>query len=191
MEIATTDPDERRADDTWKKLGLKPGEEVVTLNSSGAYGAAKLWPDENFAELARRIAAEMNFNVLVICGPQERERAAQIERLADHERVRSLAGQELSMGLTKACLKRSRLLVTTDSGPRHVAAAFGRPVITLLGPTHQAWSDTHYNRDTPLQLALDCGPCQQRVCPLKHHRCMRELTVDLVWAEVGKRAGGS
>jgi len=190
MEITTTAADERRADDAWRKLGIKPGAEVVALNSSGAYGAAKLWPDEHFAELARRIVTEMDFDVLVICGPQERERSSRIARLASHERVRSLAGQELSLGLTKACLKRSRMLITTDSGPRHLAAAFGRPVLTLLGPTHQAWSDTHYDRDTPLQLALDCGPCQQRVCPLEHHRCMWELSVDLVWAEVCKQAGG-
>jgi heptosyltransferase-2 len=116
--------------------------------------------------------------------------AALIEKLAGHERVRSLAGQELPLGLTKACLKRSRLLITTDSGPRHIAAALGRPLITLFGPTHPAWSDTHYDRDTPLQLAVDCGPCQQRECPLGHHRCMRELSVDLVWAEVRRQMGG-
>ena len=190
MEITTTAEDERRADDAWSKLGIRPGAEVVALNSSGAYGAAKLWPNEHFAELARRIAVEMGFDVLVICGPQERERAALIEKLAGHERVRSLAGQELPLGLTKACLKRSRLLITTDSGPRHFAAAFGRPVITLFGPTHQAWSDTHYSCDTPLQLALGCGPCQQRECPLGHHRCMRELSVDFVWAEVRRQMGG-
>ena len=190
MEITTTAADERRADDAWRKLGIRPGAEVVALNSSGAYGAAKLWPDEHFAELARRIAAEMGFDVLVICGPHERERAARIEKLSGHELVRSLAGQDLSLGLTKACLKRSRLLITTDSGPRHFAAAFGRPVITLFGPTHQAWSDTHYDRDTPLQLALACGPCQQRVCPLEHHRCMRELSVDFVWAKVRRQVAG-
>ena len=190
MEITTSAEDELRADGAWRKLGIRPGAEVVALNSSGVYGAAKLWPDEHFAELARRIASEMGFDVLVICGPQERERAARIEKQAGHERVRSLAGQELSLGLTKACLKRSRLLITTDSGPRHFAAAFGRPLITLFGPTHPAWSDTHYDRDTPLQLALDCGPCQQRECPLGHHRCMRELSVDFVWTEVCRQVGG-
>ncbi len=189
MELATTAEEERRADEAWRNLGIAPGTEVVALNSSGAYGAAKLWPDESFTELARTIAVETGLEVLVICGPQERERAARIEKQAGHERVRSLAGQELSLGLTKACLKRCRLLVTTDSGPRHIAAAFGRRIISLLGPTHQAWSDTHYDGDTPLQLALDCGPCQQRECPLGHHRCMRDLPVGSVMAEVRKALG--
>lgn len=92
--------------------------------------------------------------------------------------------------MTKACLKRCRLLVTTDSGPRHIAAAFGRPIVSLFGPTHQAWSDTHYGRDTPLQLALECGPCQERVCPPGHHRCMKDLKVETVWTEVRKALAG-
>ena len=74
--------------------------------------------------------------------------------------------------------------MTTDSGPRHFAAAFDVPVITLFGPTHIAWSETHYARAVHLQHRVDCGPCQQRVCPLGHHRCMRELGVDEVYRAV-------
>jgi len=184
MEIATTADEERRADRVWTSLGLRPGPEVVALNSSGAYGRAKLWPDEYFSELARRISGELGYDSLVICGPRERERASRIASRADHARVMSLAGYDLSLGLTKACLKRCRMLVTTDSGPRHFAAAFGKPVVTLFGPTHQEWSNTHYERDRGLQVAVDCGPCQERECPLGHHRCMRDLSVDMVWAEV-------
>ena len=57
-------------------------------------------------------------------------------------------------------------------------------VITLFGPTDQAWSETHDPRAIQLQHILECGPCQQRVCPLGHHRCMTELTVDEVWEAV-------
>ena len=58
-----------------------------------------------------------------------------------------------SIGLTKAIVKRLALLVTTDSGPRHFAAAFGRPVVTLFGPTHVAWTETYH------PLALHLQPC--------------------------------
>jgi heptosyltransferase-2 len=51
----------------------------------------------------------------------------------------------------------------------------------LFGPTHIAWSETYYERGLHLQVEVDCGPCQQRVCPLGHHRCMRELSVDWVF----------
>ena len=85
-----------------------------------------------------------------------------------------LDGPALSLGLTKACVRRSNLLVTTDSGPRHFAAAFDRPVVTLFGPTWIDWTETYYPQAIHLQKKVDCGPCQQRVCPLDH-RCMKQL----------------
>jgi heptosyltransferase-2 len=104
--------------------------------------------------------------------------------MAGNPKVVSLAEQKLSLGLSKALVRHSRLLVTTDSGPRHFAAAFERPLITLFGPTHLAWGDIHYDKELCIQLPVDCGPCQQRVCPFQHHRCMRDLKVDEVYRAV-------
>ena len=78
-----------------------------------------------------------------------------------------------------ACVRRADLLVTTDSGPRHFAAAFGTPVVTLFGPTHIAWTETYYPKAVHLQKQVECGPCQQRVCPLDH-RCMTRVSTDRV-----------
>jgi heptosyltransferase-2 len=185
LELATTAADERAADAVWRALGLPPGDRVVVLNSGGAYGLAKRWPSEYFAELARRIVDNGHWSVLVNCGPAERQAAQQIERLAADARVVSLARfEELPIGLTKACLRRSRLVVSTDSGPRHIAIAFSKPVITLFGPTDPAATAINYARETCLSLGLDCQPCMARQCPLTHHRCMKELTVDKVFAAV-------
>ncbi len=108
--------------------------------------------------------------------------ARRIVRDAARSGVHSLADQPLSLGLTKACIKRAALLVTTDSGPRHFAAAFGRPVVTLFGPTHIAWTETYYPRGVHLQKKVDCGPCQRRTCPLDH-RCMKLLSPQEVFQE--------
>jgi heptosyltransferase-2 len=81
---------------------------------------------------------------------------------------------DLSLGLSKACIKKCQLLVTTDSGPRHFAAAFNKPVVSLFGPTHIEWTDTYHKKEINLQKKLPCGPCQKRVCPLEH-QCMKEL----------------
>jgi heptosyltransferase-2 len=100
-------------------------------------------------------------------------------QIADESRsphVFPLSAVPLSLGLTKAVVRRCDLLVTTDSGPRHFAAAFDRPVVALFGPTHIEWTETYFAKEICLQKKLACGPCQQRVCPLGHHRCMRELT---------------
>lgn len=107
-----------------------------------------------------------------------------IVRLAAHPAVVSLADAPPSIGLTKAAVRRCELLVTTDSGPRHFAGPFGVPAITLFGPTHIAWSETYQPNAIHLQIPVDCGPCQQRTCPLVHHRCMTELTVDRVFGAV-------
>ena len=187
MELATTQADENRANLVSTRLGLRSDGRTVLLNSSGAYGAAKLWPDSSFAALGYRIASELDHDVLVVCGPEECQRARQISQEANHERVFSLDEEDVSIGLTKALVRRSRLLVTTDSGPRHFAPAFGVPVVSLFGPTDPAWSDTHYSAETRLHVPLECRPCGERVCPLEHHRCMNELSVSLVFRSVRDR----
>jgi heptosyltransferase-2 len=181
LELATTSADEAAADGAWAALGLPPGDRVVCLNSGGAFGPAKNWPIISFGELARRLAEECQAWVLVLCGPRERNAAREIAVRAGHSRVVSLAGQELGIGLTKACVRRARLLITTDSGPRHFAAAFDTPVLTLFGPTHVAWTRTQHPRAWHLLHPVPCGPCQRPVCPEGHHRCMTELTPESVF----------
>lgn len=187
IELATQPADEAQADAVWSKLGLPAEKRVVVLNSSGAYGAAKLWPSEHFARLAKRLVTRQDLHVLVVCGPNERVQAREIVELAGDGRVVSLADERPSIGLTKACVRRSRLLVTTDSGPRFFGVAFGVPVITLFGPTSEAWTHTYYDRELCLSHAVPCGPCGKRVCPLQHHDCMRLLSVERVYeAAVGQ-----
>jgi heptosyltransferase-2 len=192
LELATLAADEAAADRVWDRWNLPPGDQVVVLNSSGAYGAAKLWPAEHFAQLARRIATTKGLAVLVTCGPKERAVARKIVELAAHPRVVSLADEPISIGLTKACIRRSRLMVTTDSGPRFFGIAFGLPVITLFGPTDPAWTRTHEAREICLAHEVPCGPCGRRVCPLAHHDCMRLLTAEGVFEAVRAQlaAGG-
>jgi heptosyltransferase-2 len=183
MELATSALDEQQLRAFWERqpLATFAGRGVVCLNPGGAYGSAKHWPAASFAELARQIATDLQKRVLVLCGPKERGLARQIVNLAGHPAVVSLADETLSIGLTKAAVRHAELLVTTDSGPRHFAAPFQVPVVTLFGPTHTAWSETFYERSLHLQTDVDCGPCQQRVCPLQHHRCMRDLRVSWVY----------
>jgi heptosyltransferase-2 len=190
MELFTTAADEAAADRVWQRAGLEDYPEVVCLNPGAAFGSAKYWPAAYFAMLARGLAGERGSGVLVLCGPAEGELAHDIAAQADHPAVYALSdltapavadGPGLSLGLTKACVRRADLLVTTDSGPRHFAAAFDRPVVTLFGPTHIEWTETYHPRAVHLQKKFDCGPCQKRICPLDH-RCMLRLTPEEVFA---------
>jgi heptosyltransferase II len=181
MELFTTPADETAADAVWQAADFAACPHVVCLNPGAAFGSAKYWPEEHFALLARELVDRRGTGVLVLCGPGERDLARRIVHCSGRPQVYSLADQPLSLGLTKACIRRGDLLVTTDSGPRHFAAAFGRPVVTLFGPTHIAWTETYYPRAVHLQKQVDCGPCQQRICPLDH-RCMTGLTPAEVFA---------
>lgn len=187
MEVATQPHEEKQWHD-FRQTHPSPfsWDRYLCLNPGGAFGAAKHWPTAQFAELARRISDELLRTVVVLCGPAERNTAREIAELAERRSVFAMADVPPSLGLTKAAIKYADLLVTTDSGPRHLAPPFDVPVITLFGPTHIAWSETYYGKAVHLQQPVDCGPCQQRECPLQHHRCMTELSVDRVFANVAR-----
>lgn len=190
LELPTTPDNEAAADGVWQRLALPSGDRVLLLNTGGAYGQAKHWPAEYSVSLAIRAADEFGLTTLVLCGPQERDAAAAIEQAANHPRVRSLAGEDVSFGTTKAIVRRSKLLVTTDSGPRHIASAMNTPTVVLFGPIDSRWSRNYQRETIELSVPLDCAPCGRRVCPLGHHRCMRDLTVDHVLAAVGRTFEG-
>jgi heptosyltransferase-2 len=184
LELAVTEAERAAGERTWRDLGLRTDGRVIALNSSGAYGSAKVWPVEHCGTLARRIVRRLDCDVLVLCGPKEREAARAVVAAAAVERVFSLAGQRTSLSTTKACLARSRLLVSTDSGPRHMAAALGKPVVTLMGPTAAVWIENPTVRGSMVWTGLDCLGCGRRVCPLGHHRCMQDLDPEIVFDEV-------
>ena len=130
-----------------------------------------------------KLVRQRGCGILILCGPAEAELAQKIAASARQQGTVALSDvtapacpkmPSLSLGLSKALVRRADLLVTTDSGPRHFAAAFERPVVSLFGPTHIAWTETYYSRAIQLQKKVDCGPCQRRVCPLDH-RCMTGL----------------
>ncbi len=189
MRLFTTRDDEAATDAIWQQFDLGKYPEVITLNPGAAFGAAKHWPTEHFAALARTLADRRGAGVLILCGPSERNLAKQIVAASNRPSVHSLADAELSLGLTKACVRRADLLVTTDSGPRHFAPAFGRPVVSLFGPTHIGWTETYYQAEIQLQKQVSCGPCQLRTCPLDH-RCMTSLEPNEVFASVERLLAG-
>ncbi len=189
--LFTTPDDEKAADAAWQRFGLDRYPRVVLLNPGAAFGASKHWPVSHFAELARLLTARLGCGVVVLCGPAERDTARRIADQARSPHVFSLHDNPVSLGLSKALVRRADLLVTTDSGPRHFAAAFETPVVTVFGPTHIAWTETYFAKAIHLQKSLPCGPCQQRVCPLGHHRCMRELSPATVFEAAERLLGAA
>jgi heptosyltransferase-2 len=186
LELATTPADEARVDDVLGRLfpAGDPAAPLVVFNDGGAYGPAKAWGADKFVGLTRLLhAARPAARVLVHCGPGDREEARRIAEAIGHPAVKSLADEpDLPFGLSKALLKRAAAVVTSDSGPRHMAAAFDTPTVVLHGPMDPRLSESDHPRLVEMRLDLPCSPCGQRTCPLGHHDCMRRLSVEDVGA---------
>ncbi|MEO8269586.1 MAG: glycosyltransferase family 9 protein [Aureliella sp.] len=171
MQICVTETDERLADRLWSQIGFSSATPTIAINSGSANAVAKLWPVAHVQELARRLASELEVQVLLHCGPADRATNNRIaEKVAD-PRVASMGiAEQLPIGLSKAVLKRCAAVVSTDSGPRHLAVAFDRPVVSLFGSIAPQWSST-YNRP-------------EIVVAEQHPRGMGDISVDRVFAAV-------
>lgn len=157
----------------------------ITLNGGASFGASKLWPVERFSALADRLIERFGARIILNAGPAERDLANAIADGMAHEPAVNFGRHDNSLGLLKAIIARSRLVVTGDTGPRHIAAALGTPVVTLFGPTDPAWTTIDFAFERIVQVAVDCAPCQEKICPHKpdsevYHQCMRRITVEQV-----------
>ena len=173
ISLVATDRNEKEADVVWRDhgFGSRP---VIGLNPGAAFGSAKCWPPDYFTELALLCGRQRDVDILVLCGPGERDVAKQIVELADDPAVKGCHYDDISLGTLKVIIRRLALLVTNDSGPRHFACAFDVPTVTLFGPTDQRWSDTGRRDEIQIVRDVACRPCMLRVCPTDH-ACMRSI----------------
>ncbi len=138
LERATTPEEEHAADVLLERAGLAPDAPFVVVNPGGN-DPAKRWPADRYARLARRLASTHGLAALVNGSPVERDLAAEVCRAAGSGAV-ALPELGVSIGSLKAIVRRARLMVTNDPGPRHLAAAFGTPLVSLFGPTDHRWT---------------------------------------------------
>lgn len=138
MELGTTEADEREATRILTESGIDLARPIAILNPGGN-NPAKRWPAERYAQLADALASNRGLSILLNGSPNEAELIAEIAGRASCD-----TGQLPTLGLTlkslKAVVKRCRLMVTNDTGPRHFAAALGVPVVSLFGPTDHRWT---------------------------------------------------
>jgi heptosyltransferase-2 len=184
MELAVTPNDVQQAEQIWQEFGLTKYSRVILLNLGSANGTARHWPLEHYLALCSRLASDAETGILVICGPAEEDTARKIEAAMGHPQVKSMAGQDLGLGVSKACIARASLMVSPDSGPRHIAAAFNVPTITLSGPIHPLVGANYHPDAIVLHEQLPCQPCGLDACPIEGHPCMRNLTPERVHAEI-------
>ncbi len=193
MELTVESSDRSKAERLWEKFGWSQQKKTIAINSSGAFGSSKLWPAEKVAALAKEIHRQYGFQVLLHCGPGEKSEANQTAAECSTAAIRSLGEceepgyRDLPLGLSKGVLAKADLVVSTDSGPRHIALALNRPVISLFGSTQPEWTTSYNLPEEEIYLGLSCQPCYKRECPLKHHACMHGIQVSQIICSIDSR----
>lgn len=181
LELFITREDQIHADEILKSGNVNSDLPLVLLNPGAAYGYSKCWTAEGFARTADLVKKELDCNIAIVCAPNEINLATDIERTAK-SRLINLASYSLSLDILKSLIKVCDLLITVDSGPRHIAVAFKRPVVTIMGPNDPRYTNTPSEIGQVIRADVDCLACQLKICP-KDHRCMTQIKPDKV-AEV-------
>jgi len=174
----------RAADSLLQRYDLSPGERpLVALNAGATNSQAKCWPEDRFATLADRLANECRAAVILIGAKAERENAERVISQMRSAGAINLAG-ETSVAELVGVLDRCDLLVSNDTGPAHIAAALGRPTLTVFGPTNEFETAPTGPRASIVRAeGIECARCMLRECPIDH-RCMTRIASD----EVADRA---
>ena len=187
MKLFVTESEARDGSEILVKCGLdgainRPASHgeppLVFLNPGAQYGAAKCWRPEYFAETADKLIDDLNATVLISGTPREKPILESIKRCMRHAAL-DISNKGMTLGALKEIVRRCDLMITNDTGPRHIAAAFDVPVVTVFGPTHPEWTEINFEKERKVAVKVFCGPCQKKVCPLDH-RCMTRVTPAMV-----------
>jgi heptosyltransferase-2 len=173
--------------------GLTATDVVVGINPGSTYGEAKRWLPERFADVTERLCRTIRESPgqhvsVVIFGAKGEEPLGQeiAARLSSRSLV--LSGATTIRELM-AAVKRCSVLLTNDTGPMHMAAAFQVTVVAIFGPTDWRTTSPFGSTHAIVRQPVDCAPCLLRECPIDH-RCMTRVTVDQVYEAATKQMTG-
>ena|SRR5687768_4911789 len=160
---------------------LPPGKKYAVL-LPGTNWPTKRWPIDKFARLVGPLKQRCGLDAVIAGGPDVAELAA---RIPD---AMNLAGKT-NLPQLVALLDRADLVIANDSGPMHIAAALGRPLVALYGPTNPVRTGPYGRMDSVLRLDIPCSPCYSRRC--SHQSCLQWLGIEPVLELAGQQMNGA
>lgn len=163
------------------RLGLRTDRRIVAFCPGAEYGNAKRWPAPYYAELAATFASEGR-KVWLLGSPKDAAVGEEIVRRSDGA-CENLCGRT-RLDEAVDLLSCADLVISNDSGLMHIAAALDRTVVAIFGSSSPRFTPPLSARARVVQLGLPCSPCFKRECPLKHFRCMVDLTPARLRAEI-------
>lgn len=189
LELAVT-PEQDAAAERVLRAGGIDGARPIALINPGANNEAKRWPADRFARVAASLAAR-GLDIAINGSPAERELAAEVgaetRRLAPVARIAELPALGITIGALKGVVRRAKVMLTNDTGPRHIAAAFGVPTVTLYGPTDPRWTTLPDDGVPRLDLPADPTLPPEELADDHPERCrISRIEVDTVLAAVEK-----
>lgn len=158
-------------------LGVQLDRPLFGIHPGGLFGRAKHWGDERFREVAARLRAD-GADVVLLTSPGERQQAETIAAGCDNVPV---IGHDADVLHLAAAISHCSVIITNDSGPLHLAAALAVPSVSIFGPTDPDRTIIP-GASRVIRKPFSCQPCYKRECPLGHHRCMADITVEDVYS---------
>jgi heptosyltransferase-2 len=177
LKLAVTEEEREAMATRLASLGIERGAPIVAINPGATYGSAKRWYPDRFAAVADALSAEWRARVVVVGSAAESPLAGEIEAATRNPPV-NLAGKTTVRELM-ALLSLSSFLVTNDSGPMHIGAALGVPLVAIFGPTDWRRTSPWSPLAKVVRVEIDCSPCRRRVCD-RGHECMLGVTPGMV-----------
>jgi heptosyltransferase I len=146
----------------------------------GARWTTKRWPAENFAAVVRALAQKFPAARFAVLGAAEDKPLGEIVARAEPQRCLNLCGQT-SLPEMVEWLRLCRLMITNDTGPMHAAAALGKPLVALFGPTEPRRTGPYGQLASVLRRDLPCSPCFNSYCTFeKPEECLRAISPAMV-----------
>jgi len=163
------------------RSGFTKGKKLIGINPGAAYGSAKCWPPERFQALAEKLLEKTDAYIVFFGDSSMTPLVKQICQGLP-ERVIDLAGAS-SLRELACIIKDCNVLVTNDSGPSHIGAAFNVPLVALFGSTDAEVTGPFGQSQNVIDKKVSCSPCFKRVCPIDFP-CMKQIGVDEVLQRV-------
>lgn len=150
---------------------------ILVLCPGAEFGPSKRWPEEAYAAFANDYIAR-GWQVWIFGSAKDTEVAKQIQTQTQHQAI-DLTGRT-SLGDAIDLMSLAKLVATNDSGLMHIAAALDIPLVAIYGSTSPGFTPPLSDRVRIVKENIGCSPCFKRTCPLMHHQCMKQLSVDTV-----------
>lgn len=180
---------EKKISDIFSKNGISEKDTVISINP-GASCASKRWSAERFAKVAGKLADKYGAKIVVIAAPEDKVFGDKVAALVKNK-VLNLSGRTSIADLASA-LKRSRLFISNDSGPVHIACALGTPVISIFGRSDRGLSPVRWGptgkRDIALHKDVGCEVCLAHNCK-RNFACLEAISVEEVAAAAERILG--